>query len=359
MNTVLCLSAIIYFNIFLSIDGMKTYQGPLSIISRNGRAISDSLAKCYANDDSESWYSGANDILVVKQSDGSLKSTPLQLRVGKLTNFWTTLKSREGKKGRFFVNNNEVLAHDTIEFILGKSGEVMIYNKTTGSISCVLYNQELKRMKLRKGRNNARLIFDDLGHEQTLNIYLFDQHTQLVITDIDGTITKSDFKGLLAKLFEYDHHHDGVIELFDAISKNGYVLIYISAISQCADELTKKYLFKQLQNVGGYSLPRSPLFMSPVTWHEALLLQDKATNKLSTLRSITDLFDLKENVIVGAYGNKATDTKAYLNAGIDPNKIFCVNEDGNMIDVATETSTSYFRHFRNVSDMYPKYPSFQ
>ena len=95
--------------------------------------------------------------------------------------------------------------------------------------------------------------------------------------------------------------------------------------------------------------------MSPVTWHQALLSQDKAANKLSTLRSITELFESKENVIVGAYGNKDTDTEAYRNAGIRPNKIFSVNEDGNMIDIATKTSTSYLEHFRNVSNMYPKY----
>lgn len=278
---------------------------------------------------------------------------------GKLTNFWTSLQSREGKRGRLFVNGKEVLVHVNIEFILGKSGELMIYDKILQSYSCILSNRELKQLELKEGRNVAQLVFNDLKHKQVFDIYLFDQQTKFVIADIDGTITKSDFRGLLAKIFEFDHHHDGIIELFDAVSKNGYVLIYISAISSSADELTRQYLFDQLQNIDGYSLPMSPLFMSPITWHKAFISQDKAAIKLSTLHSIIELFDTKENVIAAAYGNKDTDTKAYLDSGIDPKKVFFVNEEGHMIDIGTETETSYVEHFHNVSTMFPKYKRYQ
>ena len=122
----------------------------LYISNRERRTLFNSSAKCYANDVSETWYSGANDILVVKQSDGSLKSTLLQLRVGKLTNFWTASKSREGKRGRLFVNGKEVLLHVNIEFILGKSGELMIYEKVSKSYSCILSNRELKQIRLKE-----------------------------------------------------------------------------------------------------------------------------------------------------------------------------------------------------------------
>ena len=54
-------------------------------------------AKCYGHDLSESLKSGINDIVVVKQSNGTLKSTPFQARVGKLTNMKTLFKSRKGK----------------------------------------------------------------------------------------------------------------------------------------------------------------------------------------------------------------------------------------------------------------------
>ena len=348
-------STVVYCFMFIIIHEISCTSDSSYNLNRQRRALLNSSAKCYANDASESWYSGANDVIVVKQSDGSLKATLLQLRVGKLTNFWTSLKSREGKRGRLFVNGKEVLVHAKIEFILGKSGELIIYDKISKSYSCILSNRELKQLELKEGRNVAQLVFDNLKHKQVFDIYLLDQQTKFVIADIDGTITKSDFQGLLAKIFEFDHHHDGVIELFDAVSKNGYVLIYVSAISSSADELTRKYLFDQLQNIDGHSLPRSPLFMSPITWHKALISQDKAAIKFSTLHSIIELFDRKEKVIAAAYGNKDTDTKAYLDSGINPNKVFLVREDGHMIDIGTETKTSYVEHFQNVSSMFPKY----
>ena len=72
---------------------------------------------CYGGDLSESLKSGINDIVIVRQSDGSLKSTPLQARVGKLSNWKTVFKSREGKLAKIYVNNVRALvfAHVTLE----------------------------------------------------------------------------------------------------------------------------------------------------------------------------------------------------------------------------------------------------
>ena len=35
----------------------------------------------YENDNSESFFNGANDVIVVKQSDGTYKATPIQVQV--------------------------------------------------------------------------------------------------------------------------------------------------------------------------------------------------------------------------------------------------------------------------------------
>ena len=315
-----------------------------------------SPSECYANDLSESWFSGGNDVVVVRQSDGSLKSTPLQVRVGKLTNIWTKLRSRKGKKGRLVVNDARVWLN-TVDFVLGGSGELLIEKKGS-SPSCLLSNRDLQQMGLKEGRNKARLVFGALGHQQSFDIYLYDQNQKFVITDIDGTITKSDKNGAISKIFKFDYRHDGVVELFDAVSKNGYAVIYLTALSQgAADNIfpTRGYLFNQLQNLNGYSLPRSPLFMSPITWHKALFSPDKMSNKVFALDSLFDLFDLKSHVVAGAYGNKDTDTRAYLNSGISASKVFLVNKKSKMINVGNKENTSYMEHFRNVDKMYPKY----
>ena len=45
-----------------------------------------SCAKGFAGDEAESFGSGANDIVVVKQSDGSLKSTAINVQVRSICN---------------------------------------------------------------------------------------------------------------------------------------------------------------------------------------------------------------------------------------------------------------------------------
>ena len=49
------------------------------------------------DDSGEALASGANDIVVVKQTDGTFQATTLQVKVGKMTNFSTLFHSREGR----------------------------------------------------------------------------------------------------------------------------------------------------------------------------------------------------------------------------------------------------------------------
>ena len=263
--------------------------------------------------------SGANDVVVVKQPDGSLKSTPFQITVGKMSNHWTFIYSREGKTGNLFVNGVHVLSKE-VTFKIEGEGQVMIYDNVQDT-SCDTTSENLQKMNLKEGRNEAKMVFDDFSLTQPFDIYFYDQTKKLIITDIDGTITKSDIIGNLAKVFKFDYHHKGVVELFDSVSKNGYVMIYLTANPQAFDELTKEYLFETMQDRDGYSLPLSPVIMSPTVILNGQT-QDKAGNKLASLQSLLNLFDLKAKVVEGAYGNKDTDTKAYLDSGINPNKVF-------------------------------------
>lgn len=61
--------------------------------------------------------------------------------------------------------------------------------------------------------------------------YLFRwKHTdKVVISDIDGTITKSDVLGHILPMVGKDWAQLGVAELFTKIEKNGYKLLYLSA----------------------------------------------------------------------------------------------------------------------------------
>ena len=124
--------------------------------------------------------------------------------------------------------------------------------------------------------------------------------------------------------------------------------------------LSREYLFETLQNVDGglpdfirYSMPKGPLFMRPISG-QASITADPEIMKIAILRSILDLFDLKQDVVVGAYGNKNTDTETYLKCGIRGSKIYLINEDSKMINVGTGNVTSYPLQAQAVNDLYPR-----
>ena len=308
--------------------------------------------KCYGGDLSESLKSGVNDMVIVKQNDGTLKSTPLQARIGKLSNWRTMFKSRKGRKAKIYVNNVRVLPDAKI--ILSSTGAVYI-NEKSRSPTCSFTSNELKQITLNEGLNEALLVVDDLKIELPFSIYLLNQGNRLVITDVDGTITTSDFKGFIGGNMGIDVHHANVVEFLDKVSKNGYTVIYLSARPVSIDEFTRDYLFDNLQNTdGGYSLPMSPLFMSPITV-KAAISADPSIMKIATLHSLLDLFDLKQDDVFGAYGNTNPDTESYLNVGINDQRIFSINKKSEMINVATGTETSYLLHARNINTLYPKF----
>lgn len=55
------------------------------------------------------------------------------------------------------------------------------------------------------------------------NLFYWDHTEKIVISDVDGTITKSDIGGhVLPRLGISDWAHEGIAKLYSDISKNGY-----------------------------------------------------------------------------------------------------------------------------------------
>jgi phosphatidate phosphatase PAH1 len=56
------------------------------------------------------------------------------------------------------------------------------------------------------------------------------------------------------------------------------------------------FCFQSLQDQNGFSLPRGPLFMSPLSFTPAVMeaLTDPSSTKSTTLRQLIDLFDRKQ-----------------------------------------------------------------
>ena len=313
--------------------------------------------RCYGGDLSESLKSGANDMVIVPQTDGTLKSTPLQVRVGKLSNWRTIFKSRKGKIAKLYINNVRVLPESRL--ILSDSGSVFIKRRRSYP-SCTFTNDELQSiMSYVRGRvNEGLLVVDELDIELSFKIHILYQNDRMVITDVDGTITKSDIGGFIGgSILGRQVSHPGVVEFFERVSSQGYIVVYLTARPIAFDGVTREYLFGTLQNVSGladhYSIPNGPLFLSPIS-AEAALTADADVMKRRTIKSLLDLFDVKQDVVEGAYGNKNTDTEAYLESGIREDRVFQINETSKMINVGTRNISTYNLQKNTIDEYYPK-----
>lgn len=92
-------------------------------------------------------------------------------------------------------------------------------------------------------------------------IYLLRWNTRLVISDVDGTITKSDLLGHVLPPLGVDWSHAGITQLFHNIVQNGYEIMYLSARAIGQANITRDYLHTLVQN--GYKMPSGPVIISP------------------------------------------------------------------------------------------------
>jgi len=63
-----------------------------------------------------------------------------------------------------------------------------------------------------------------------------------VISDIDGTITKSDVLGHVLPFLGRDWSHPGVVSLYNNIENRGYKFLYLSSRPIGQAKYTKEYL---------------------------------------------------------------------------------------------------------------------
>ncbi|XP_053211842.1 phosphatidate phosphatase LPIN3-like [Panonychus citri] len=224
-------------------------------------------------------------------------------------------------------------------------------------------SQQIASLDLRKGRNEA--IFSvTTAYQGTArcecSIYLWNHDDKIVVSDIDGTITRSDILGHILPVIGKDWAQSGVANLFNKIVDNGYKILYLSARAIGQAKITREYLKSVRQ--GDFYLPDGPLLLSPTSLISALrreVIEKKPEEfKIKCLEDIQVLFPT--NPFYAGFGNKINDTWAYRAINIPSFRIFTINHLGEVKLVPLYSwNSSYTKLSDLVDQMFPPLQSSQ
>uniref|UniRef100_A0A8D3CQV7 phosphatidate phosphatase n=1 Tax=Scophthalmus maximus TaxID=52904 RepID=A0A8D3CQV7_SCOMX len=187
-------------------------------------------------------------------------------------------------------------------------------------------------------------------------IYLWNWDDKVIISDIDGTITKSDVFGQILPQLGKDWTHRGIARLYHSVHENGYKFLYCSARAIGMADMTRGYL--HWVNDRGTLLPRGPLMLSPSSlfsaFHREVIEKKPEKFKVECLSDIKNLFFPNTHPFYAAFGNRDSDVFAYKQVGVPVCRIFTVNPKGELIlEQAKGNKTSYSRLSELVEHVFP------
>ncbi|NXH55426.1 LPIN3 phosphatase, partial [Rhabdornis inornatus] len=184
-------------------------------------------------------------------------------------------------------------------------------------------------------------------------IYLWNWNEKVVISDIDGTITKSDALGQILPQLGKDWTHRGIVKLFHKIHLNGYKFLYCSARAIGMAHITKGYL--KWVNEQGCGLPMGPMLLSPSSlmsaFHREVIEKKPEVFKVTCLTDIQKLFATKCPFYAG-FGNRANDVYAYKQVGLPESHIFTVNSKGELIQELTKNQKSTYERLSELVEVF-------
>jgi phosphatidate phosphatase LPIN len=222
-----------------------------------------------------------------------------------------------------------------------------------------LTSEQIKALGLNYGQNEAVFSVTTAYQGTSIarcHIYLWKHDDRVVVSDIDGTITKSDVLGHILPIIGNDWAQSGVAQLFTQIQDNGYKLLYLSARAIGQAAITREYLRSIKQ--GDVTLPDGPLLLNPTSLMSALhreVIEKKPEEfKIACLKDVSLLFN--ENPFYAGYGNKINDVWAYRAVGIPIPRIFTINHKGELRHALTNTFQSSYTSLVELAEhIFPVY----
>ncbi|CAB9506335.1 Phosphatidate phosphatase [Seminavis robusta] len=237
--------------------------------------------------------------------------------------------------------------------------------------TCSTDSLELLSNLLQPGKNPVRYLFRNkqkgvLGVANA-SIYLWSDSDRLVVCDVDGTITKSNVKGLLDTLVteKYSYCHDRVCRFLSNLKERASIkaaadgaqvnFLYLSSRPLMIANSTRKFLSNVRQPTdcasSEYKLPEGPLIgfggrLSEVMKME-LVTHSVHLFKASTLidQVVAPFCKVSENpqakhqsLFVAGFGNTFMDVQAYHMAGLELSKIYLIDKKSRISCLDADTS---------------------
>uniref|UniRef100_A0A665WL31 phosphatidate phosphatase n=1 Tax=Echeneis naucrates TaxID=173247 RepID=A0A665WL31_ECHNA len=249
------------------------------------------------------------------------------------------------------------VAPDLAEHVQAEGPAPVSYHSYKKSLR--LSSDQIASLKLREGPNDVTFSITT-QYQGTCRcegtIYLWDWDDKVIISDIDGTITKSDVFGQILPQLGKDWTHQGIAKLYHSVHENGYKFLYCSARAIGMADMTRGYL--HWVNDRGTLLPQGPLMLSPSSlfsaFHREIIEKKPEKFKIECLTDIKNLFFPNTHPFYAAFGNRPSDVFAYKQVGVPVCRIFTVNPKGELIlEQAKGNKTSYSRLSELVEHVFP------
>jgi phosphatidate phosphatase LPIN len=190
---------------------------------------------------------------------------------------------------------------------------------------------DLEKLHLQDGCNIIKFktssSFSSGAAEIEARIFLYDSSTRFVVSDIDGTVTRSDIFGHILPRIGKDWTHAGICKLYTKIADNGYKFLYLTARSVSQIKQTKNFLFN-IQQDGGMKLPMGPLLTTPDRLFDAVAKEVSKRShefKISCLKGVAAAFPKGTKPFYAGFGNRLNDAISYEESQIPKQRIFIID----------------------------------
>jgi len=289
------------------------------------------------------------DVIVTLDKEGNMWSTPFYVSFVPHIAFL-----RQVVVERVILEINGVVSD--IPMLKDIDGEVYFVDDETAGANNYMKipsTEYLLMMNLVKGENTVKFTAALSNQSTCAKIFVWSTNAKIVVTDIDGTITRSDMRGHLYSKLGVKWHHDSVSDCFRKVHDLGYKVVYLTARSVSMEYNTRRYLAE-------LGLPAGPLLLSRKTITGAvaseIIRRDAKFGKVEHLNNILHLFPSGTNPIVAGFGNNENDDWVYRSSGVPQSHIFIVNKKSEILVSRSRTSyevvaTEICKFFHNVLEI--------